>query len=334
MRNSVIDRRHFVALTAASALAPAVVGGAAAQPSSQAWPNRFVRLVVPFPPGGANEPFARNLGAKLSEIWGQQVVVDNKPGAAGNLGAEFVARSAPDGYTMLIGGFPNAVNQFLYPSVGYDFVADFAPVTLIGFSPSLLVVPNSSPARTLPELVALAKASNGRLNYASSGVGTGSHLSGELFKRTAGFEMTHVPYRGGALAHTDLIAGRVDLMFNSMTSVLTAVRAGQLRGLAVTSPKREPAAPEFPTFAEAGLPGVEALVWFGFFMPARTPREIVAKVHADTVAAMADPGVRERLEGIGIVLIGMPPAEFADFIKAEVAKWGPLIKAAGISVRE
>jgi tripartite-type tricarboxylate transporter receptor subunit TctC len=323
-----IDRRKLLRSGAAAGLVSALPGHARAQNPTQAWPARFVRLVVPFAAGGANEAFARNLAARLSEIWGQQVVIENKPGAGGNIGAEAVARSEPDGYTMLIASFPHAVARFLYPSLGYDLIADLAPVTLIGLTPNIMVVPNSSPARSVAEFIAHAKAN--KVTFASSGVGTSIHLSGELFKRVAGIEMTHVPYRGGAPALNDLIPGRVDLMFNVMSSVLPQVRAGQMRGLAVTTAKRVPAAADFPTFAEAGLPGFEVTGWFGFFVPAKTPPEIVARIHADTNTALADPALRGRLENLGIVVVGSTPAELAAFLKAEMDKWGPVIKEAGI----
>ena len=323
-----IDRRKLLRVGAAAGLVSALPARASAQNPTQAWPSRFVRLIVPFAAGGANEAFARNLAARLSEIWGQQVVIENKPGAGGNIGADAAARAEPDGYTMLIASFPHAVARFLYPSLSYDLVAGFAPVTLIGLTPNLMVVPNSSPARSVAEFIAHAKAS--KLAFASSGVGTSIHLSGELLKRVAGIDMTHVPYRGGAPAVADLIPGRVDLMFNVMSSVLPQVRAGQMRGLAVTTPQRVAAAAEFPTFAEAGLPGFEVTGWFGFFVPAKTPPDIVAKIHADTARALADTALRGRLEELGIVVVGSTPAELAAFLKAEMEKWGPVIKEAGI----
>jgi tripartite-type tricarboxylate transporter receptor subunit TctC len=301
---------------------------------AQSWPNRYVRLIVPFTPGGANEAYARNLAAKLSEIWGQQVVIENRPGAGGNIGAEIAARSDPDGYTMLIASFPHAVNRFLYPSLGYDLLADFAPVSLIGETPNLMVVPNSLPVHSVAEFIAYAKANRGKVTYASSGHGTSIHLSGELFKRTTGIEMMHVPYRGGAPALSDLIAGRIDVMFNIISSVLPQVRAGQMRGLAVTTARRVVAAPEFPTFAEAGLPGFEASAWFGFVVPSKTPPHIVAKINADTIAALADPVLKGRLEQLGVVVAGSTPEEMAAFLKSEVDKWGPLIRDAGITMHE
>ena len=324
-----IDRRKLLRTGTAAGLLSALPAPVRAQTQTQApWPTRFVRLIVPFAAGGANEAFARNLAARLSEIWGQQVVIENKPGAGGNIGADAAARAEPDGHTMLIASFPHAVARFLYPSLSYDLVDSFAPVTLIGLTPNIMVVPNSSPARSVAEFIAHAKAS--KLTFASSGLGTSIHLSGELFKRVAGIDMTHVPYRGGAPAVADLIPGRVDLMFNVMSSVLPQVRAGQMRGLAVTTAKRVSAAPEFPTFAEAGLPGFEVTGWFGFLVPAKTPPEIAAKIHADTARALADPTLRGRLEELGIVVVGSTPAELAAFLKAEMEKWGPVIKEAGI----
>ena len=247
----MITRRRLAGLAAASALAPALTAGAA---HAQAWPRRFVKLVVPFPPGGGTDGVARILANRLSEVWGQQMVIENKGGAGSNIGAETVARAEPDGYTMLIGSLPLAVNRFLYPSLNYDPIADFAPVSLICLYPNLMVVPNSSPAKSVMEFVAHAKANRGKITFASSGTGTSTHLSGELFKRMTDIEMTHVPYRGVALALNDVIPGRVDVMFNTMAGVLQQARTGQLRGLAVTTAKRFPTAPEFPSVAEAGCP--------------------------------------------------------------------------------
>jgi tripartite-type tricarboxylate transporter receptor subunit TctC len=326
--DSMITRRRSIKL-AAAAMAASLPRAALAQAP---WPSRFVKLVVPFAAGGANEAFARNLATKLSDIWGQQVVIENKPGAGGNLGAEMVARAEPDGYTMLIASFPHAVNRFLYPSIGYDLLADFAPVTVIGATPNLMVVPNSSPANTVADFIAHAKSNPGKVSFASSGAGTSIHLSGELFKRVTGIDMTHIPYRGGAPALADLIPGRVDLMFNVMSSVLPQVRGGQMRGLAVTTPRRVAAAAEFPTMIEAGVPNFVVTGWFGFMLPAKTPPEIVRKVHADSVAAINDPAVKERLEALGIVIEGSSPDEFSAFLRREADKWGPVIKEAGIRV--
>src|SRR5712691_7944936 len=337
----MIDRRRFVGLAAASTLAPGCIARPAwaqisAQTSSaqtyaaQPWPRRFVRLVVPFPAGGGTDAVARLVANRLSEVWGQQMVIENKGGAGSNIGAEAVARSEPDGYTILIGSLPLAVNRYLYSSLNYDPISDFAPVTQICLYPNLMVVPNSSPAKSVPEFIAHAKANQGKITFASSGTGTSTHLSGELFKRMTDIEMTHVPYRGVALALNDVIPGRVDVMFNTMAGVLQQARAGQLRGLAVTTAKRFPTAPEFPTIAEAGVPGFDVSSWYAFLMPVRTPAEIVRKMHADTVAVLAEPAIKDKLAPVGVMVVGSTPEEFAAVLKAETELWGPVIKAAGI----
>ena len=325
----MIDRRHITRLFA-SALAAALIGAPAfAQaPSPSAWPNRFVRLVVPFPAGGGTDAVARILANRLSEVWGQQMVIENKGGAGSNIGADAVARSEPDGYTVLIGSLPLAVNRYRYSSLTYDALTDFAPVTLICLYPNLMVVPNSSPAKSVPEFIAHAKAS-GKITFASSGTGTSTHLSGELFKRMTGIEMTHVPYRGVALALNDVIPGRVDVMFNTMAGVLQQARSGQLRGLAVTTPKRFPTAPEFPTVADF-VPGFDVSSWYAFLVPVKTPAEIVKKLHADTVAILREPAIKSKLEQVGVMAIGSTPAELAAQLKSETEMWGPVIKAAGI----
>src|SRR5262245_8467402 len=295
----MLSRRRFVGLCAGAVAAPAFITSARAQ----AWPNRIVRLIVPFPPGGGTDGVARIVTNRLSEMWGQQVVIENRGGAGSNIGAEAVARAEPDGYTLLIGALPLAVNRFIYPTLNYDSVTDFAPVTLMCSYPNLLIVPNSSPAKSVSELIAHAKANNGKLTYGSSGIGTSPHLSGELFKRMAGFEATHVPYRGVAPAMNDLIPGRIDFMFNTAGVVLPQTRAGQVRGLAVSTAERFPTASEFPTVAESGLPGFDVSSWYAFFVPAQTPPEIIRKIHADTVAALAEPAVKARLEGLGVLVV-------------------------------
>jgi tripartite-type tricarboxylate transporter receptor subunit TctC len=323
----MIDRRRLLELAAASALVPGFTAGPAC---AQAWPRRFVRLVVPFPPGGGTDAVARILANRLSEVWGQQMVIENKGGAGSNIGAEAVARSEPDGYTVLVGSLPLAVNRYLYPSLSYDPIADFAPVTLLALYPNLMVVPNSSPATSVMEFIAHAKANRGKITFASSGTGTSTHLSGELFKRTTGIEMTHVPYRGVALALNDVIPGRVDVMFNTMAGVLQQVRSGQLRGLAVTSAQRFPTAPDLPTVAESGVPGFDVSSWYALFVPAKTPNEIVRKLHADTVAVLAEPATKERLEKTGVMVAASTPEQLGAHLKAETELWGPVIKAAGI----
>jgi tripartite-type tricarboxylate transporter receptor subunit TctC len=323
----MIDRRRLLGLAAASTLAP----GLATHPArAQAWPRRFVRLVAPFPAGGGTDAVARVLANRLSEVWGQQMVIENKGGAGGNIAFEMVARSEPDGYTVLITALNLVINRFLYASINYDPDADFAPVSLICIFPNLMVVPNSSPAKSVMEFVAHARANRGRITFASSGTGTSTHLSGELFKRMVGIEMTHVPYRGVALALNDVIPGRVDVMFNTMAGVLQQVRSGQLRGLAVTTAQRFPTAPEFPTVAEAGVPGFDVTSWYAFFVPAKTPPEIIKKLQADTVAVLAEPAMKEKLAQLGVGVVGSTPEELAALVRRDAETWGPVIKAAGI----
>src|SRR5262249_31995313 len=266
---SYIGRRKFLAtLGGAAAAWPLAV-------RAQAWPERHIRLVVPFPPGGGADAIARIVAARLSEVWGQQVVIENRGGASGNLAAEAVAHSAPDGYTLFLAGDFQAVNLFLYPKLSYDPVGDFAPVSLVVQYPNAMVVPNTSPAHSVGEFIAYAKTKAGKVSFASPGYGTAPHLAAELFKRVAGIEMTVVPYRGAAPAIQDVIPGRVDFFFNNIAPLLPLMQQGQLRALAVTTTKRSPAAPELPTLAESGLPGFDVTGWYAFFVPAKTPPEIV-----------------------------------------------------------
>jgi tripartite-type tricarboxylate transporter receptor subunit TctC len=289
---------------------------------------------VPFTPGGGIDAIGRIIGARLSETWGQQVVVENKPGAGGNIASELVAHSAPDGYTVYITAAGLAVNRYLFASINYDPVADFAPVTLICFFPNLLVVPNSSPFRSVADVVAAARTNPGKVTFASPGHGSSPHMSGELFKYMAKVDLTHVPYRGASPAYTDLIAGRVDCMFSVMASGLPLVQSGQLRALGVTTAARVAAAPRIPTIAEAGIPGYDTSSWFAFFVPARTPEVIIRKLHADTVAVLGEPQIRAKLDQLGVVVAGSTPEELGAHLKAEMAKWAPVIRAANIKVSE
>jgi tripartite-type tricarboxylate transporter receptor subunit TctC len=328
--------RRLIPLFGFSALAATLLAHpiAPAQAQTEAWPTRVVRLVVPFPAGGGADAIARILAVRLSETWGQQVVIENRGGASGNLAAENVAHSAPDGYTLFLAGDFQAVNLFLYPKLNYDPLADFTPVTLVVQYPNAMVVPNASPARTVKEFIAHAKANQGKLTFASPGLGSAPHLAGELFKRRAGLEMTTIPYRGAAPAIQDVIPGRVDLFFNNIAPLISLMQQDQLRVLAVTTTKRSPPAPDVPTLAEAGMPGFDVSGWYAFFVPAKTPAAIVKKMHADTVAALADPTIRGRLEQLGLFVVGSTPEELGQFLKAEMDKWGPVIKEAGISIRE
>ncbi len=289
---------------------------------------------MPFTPGGGIDSIGRILGARLTEIWGQQVVIENKPGAGGNIASEFVARSAPDGYTMYITAAGLAVNRYLFESINYDPLADFAPVTLICLFPNVLVVPNSSPLRSVGDLVAQAKAEPGKLTFASPGHGSSPHMSAELFKHMAKVNLTHVPYRGASPAYTDVIAGRVDCTFAVMASGLPLVRSGQLRALGVTTAARVATAPEIPTIAESGVPGYDTSSWFAFFVPAKTPPEIIAKMHTDTVAVLAGPQIRAKLDALGVVVVGSTPEQLGAHLKAEMERWAPVIKAANIRVSE
>jgi tripartite-type tricarboxylate transporter receptor subunit TctC len=332
----MITRRRLVQVSAASVLAAGLPDRAAlAQAAApQAWPIRIIKLVVPFTPGGGIDGVARIVGARLSEMWGQQVVVENKPGAGGNIASELVARSTPDGYTMYITAAGLALNQYLFPSINYDPRADFAPVTLICLFPNLLVVPSSSPLRSVGDLLAAAKANPGKITFASPGHGSSPHMSGELFKYMANVDLTHVPNRGAAPAFTDVIAGRVDCTFAVMASGLPLVQSGQLRALGVSTAARVQAAPDVPTIAEGGVPGYDTSSWFAFFAPAKTPPDIIRKMHADTVAVLAEPAIKSKLEGQGLIVVGSTPEELGAHFKSEMEKWAPVIKTANIKVNE
>jgi tripartite-type tricarboxylate transporter receptor subunit TctC len=336
MRTPVITRRHLVALSAAAAVAPIPIGRPAfAQgAATQAWPNRIIKLVVPFTPGGGVDGVARIVGARLSEMWGQQVVIENKPGAGGNIASEMVARSGPDGYTMYISAAGLALNRYLFQSISYDPVADFAPVTLICLFPNLLVVPSSSPFHSVADLIAGAKKDPGRLTFASPGHGSSPHMCGELFKYLAKVDLTHVPYRGASPALTDVLAGRIDAYFSVMASGLPLVQSGQLRPLGVSTASRVQAAPDIPTIAEAGVPGYDTSSWFAFFVPAKTPPDIIRKMQAGTVAALAEPAIKAKLDGLGLIPVGSTPEELGAHFKAEMEKWAPVIRAANIKVNE
>jgi len=332
----MVTRRQLMQALAACALAaPVGARRALAQASSpQGWPTRVIKLVVPFTPGGGIDSIGRIIGARLSEMWGQQVVVENKPGAGGNIASEFVARSAPDGYTLYITAAGLAVNRYLFASINYDPVADFAPVTLICFFPNLLVVSNSSPFRSVNDLLAEAHKNPGKVTFASPGHGSSPHMSGELFKYMAHADLTHIPYRGASPAYTDVIAGRVDCTFAVMASGLPLVQNGQLRALGVTTAARVATAPDVPTIAEAGVPGYDTSSWFAFFAPAKTPPEIIRKIHTDTAATLAEPPIKAKLDQLGVIAVGSSPEELGAHLKAEMEKWAPVIKAANIKVSE
>jgi tripartite-type tricarboxylate transporter receptor subunit TctC len=325
----MIDRRRMIALAGASTAASLLSSGANAQAK---WPSRYVRLIVPFPPGGGTDAIARVVAVRMSAIWGHEMVIENKGGGATSIGTDIVAKADPDGYTVLLQSVPLAVNKFLFAALPFDPVADLAPVSLICDYPNVMCLPMSSPARTVREFIDNAKANPGKITYASSGYGTSVHLSGELFNRMAGVNLQHIPYRGAGPAFNDLIPGRVDMMFNNIGSVVPFIKGGKLRPLGVTSLKRNAELPDVPTVSEAGVPGFEVIGFYAFFAPARTPPAIVAKFHADTVKALADPVIRARLDQLGVGVIASTPAELGAFLKSEMDKWGPIIKAAGIKV--
>ena len=297
------------------------------------YPNHPIRLVVPFPAGGTTDILARAVAQRMSETLGQQVVVDNRPGAGGNIGSELVAKSAPDGYTLLMGTVgTHAINPSLYSKMPYDHVKDFTPVILVAGVPNVLVVNPDLPVKTVAELIAYGKANPGKLNFASSGSGTSIHLSGELFKTLTGLQMTHVPYKGSSPALTDLMGGQVQLMFDNLPSSLGFIKAGKLRALAVTSAARSTALPDVPTVAESGLPGFEASSWFGVLAPAGTPRDIVTRINAEVAKWLASPEAREKLASQGALAAGGSPEDFVRHIGAETTKWAKVVKESGAKV--
>ena len=323
-----IPRRQFMHLAAGAAALPFAPFAAHAQ----SYPNRPVRFIVPFPPGGASDPVARVLGARLSDIWGQPVLVENKGGAGGNIGALAAAQSAPDGYTIFIATNFMATNPFLYPALGYDPLTDLTPVTRLTNFTNVLLVPNSSPAKSIKEFIDHAKANPGKTTYASPGAGTIQHLCGELFRRTAKIELTHVPYRGGGPALTDLMSGRVDIMVATLPSVMSQIQGGTVRALAVTSATRVPFAPNIPTVSESGLPGFDVSDGQVLYMPGKTPAEFVNKVHDDVIAALAYPPVKQKFVDIYVLTVSSTPAEATAYLKDQMAKWGAVIKDANIKL--
>jgi len=300
---------------------------------AQAYPAKPIRVIVPFPVGGIADIYSRIVAGKLTESWGQPVVVENRTGAGGNIGADLVAKAAPDGYTIGIGSIgTHAVNVTLFSRMPYDAVNDFAPIAHLLEAEGLLVVHPSVPAQSVPELVAYARANPGKLTFASAGMGTASHLAGELFKSMAKVDMNHIPYKGNVPAITDLLAGQTSLIFATMPTVLPQAKAGRLRPLATIGPVRSAAVPELPTVAEAALPGFEVNNWVGFFAPARTPPDIVQRWNGETLRIMQSPEIQARLPNEGARFIPMTPEQFGAFVKSEIAKWAPVVKASGARV--
>jgi len=316
--------------TVAALLLSASVCGLSAPAVGQAFPSRPIKIVVTFPLGGAPDILARMFGAKMQENWGQPIVVDNRPGAGGNIGADYVAKSPADGYTLVMGTVgTHAINASLYSKMPYDPIRDFAPVILVAQTPNLLVVNNSVPAKTVRELIDYAKANPGKVNFGSPGIGTSIHVSGELFNTMAGIKTTHVPYKGRQFAIPDLLAGQIQMMFDNMPSALPLAREGKLRALAVTSLNRNPAAPDIPTMSESGLPGFEATSWFAVYAPAGTPGDVVARLNAEMNRIMTLADVKERLANIGLGVAGGTPEALAAYTKSELAKWAKVVKDSG-----
>ena len=333
-------RRRLLVLLAAPALPlPATVfGQPASAPTSGAWPSKPVRIVVPFAPGGTTDILARALAPELGKAFGQTFIIDNKPGAGGNLGADLVAKSPPDGYTLLMGTVgTQSINAALYPKMPFDPQKDLAPITMMAGVPNVLVMnPAKAQAnniRNVADLIRYARANPGKLNMASSGNGTSIHLSGELFKSMTGTFMLHFPYRGSGPALLDLIGGTMDLMFDNLPSALPQIKAGKLTALAVTSAQRSAALPDVPTVAEAGpVKGFEASSWFGLLAPTGTPPEIIDRIQQETAKALGTPALKERLLAQGAIPSGMTPAEFGRFIAAESKKWAEVVKVSGAKV--
>lgn len=305
----------------------ACMSGAAAQN----YPTKPIRFIVPFPPGGGNDTMARTFGQKMTEGLGQQVVIDNRAGAGGNIGAETAAHALPDGYTIFLGGVgSHGINPHLQVKPSYDPIKDFAPISLIASAPLLVIVPLSLPAKSINDLIQLVKARPGELNFASSGAGTIAHLAAELLNSMAKIKLEHVPYKGTGPALTDLLGGRVHVMFNSTVSVMPQVRAGKVRALAMTAARRSPALPDLPTVAESGVPGYEATSWYGVLAPAKTPRAIVTKLNSEIVRIAQSSEVRERLASDGADPGGNSPDEFSAYIKRELTRWASVIEQARI----
>ena len=308
----------------------ALVACAGTASAQSTYPAKAIRYVVPFPAGGPLDIVARALGQELNKSWNQPIIIDNRPGAGGNIGADLVAKAPADGYTILMGAVStHAINVTLYSKLPYDPVRDFAPITLITSVPNVLVVHPSVPAISVKELIALAKAKPGQINFASGSTGSAGHLAGELFKTMAGVNMVHIPYKGAAPAVVDLLGGHVSLMFDNMSSALPNIKSGRVRALAVTTLQRSPLLPQLPTISEAGLRGFDISTWFGIFAPAGTPPDIVARLNTETVRILNTREMKERLLALGAEPAGNKPDEFAAFVRLEIQKYARVVKASG-----
>jgi tripartite-type tricarboxylate transporter receptor subunit TctC len=324
---ALVQRREFLALAAGTAISFVALPRIARAASWQ--PTKNVRLVVPFAAGGANDIIARVLAERLSQMWGQQVYIENKPGAGSNIGTVEVVRADPDGHHLLITSSAVSVNGFLYEKPAFDPIADLAPVSLVSVIPNVMVVPAGAPARTVADFIAQAKAKPEGLNFGSAGSGSSLHLIGELFKRSTGVDMRHVPYRGAAPAMNDLIGGRIDVMFDTATVSMSQIRAGTIRAIGVSTRERLPALPDVPPIADT-VPGFDVGSWFALFYPAKTPRDVVQRVSDDVRTALQHDSVKTRLEDLGARIIGSTPDALGSHVRAEIDRWGPIIRAAAI----
>ncbi len=321
---------RYLAALACTMLWPLLVSG---QPAGQSYPNKPVHLVVPFTAGSATDILARTFGQKLSELWGQPVIIDNRPGAGGTIGAAFVAKSAPDGYTLLVHSAAHAYNPSIYSNLPFDTAKDFVEVVPLAGQPNVLIVAPSAGVKTVAELIALAKQKPGQLNFGSAGNGSGTHINAEKFKLAAGIDVPHIPYKGTPEALTDTMAGRITYFFSPISAALPNVREGKLLALGVSTAKRSAALPNVPTIAESGLPGFDYNLWVGVFAPTGTPPEIVDKINKDVANLLRSAEIKERFANLGAESMPMSPAEFKNFVRAEIEDSGKVIRAAGIKAQ-
>ncbi len=298
--------------------------------AQQNFPTKPVRLLIPYAAGGAVDILGRTLGDELSKRWGQPVIIENRTGAGGTIASQVVAKSDPDGYTLVIVASGHSINPYLYKKLPYDTFKDFTPISLLGSSPNMMMVAATSPFKTVADVIAAARAKPGSLSYGQSGIGTSTHLAGELFKSMAKVDISTVSYKGGAPIINDLLGGHLPLSFNNIPESISQIRAGTLRPLGVTSAKRAAVLPDVPTIAESGVPGYDTAVWWGMLGPGKMPADLAAKISKDCAAALNSPAVKQRLDNLGATVAGTTPAEFDKYIRAEYQKWGPIIKAAGI----
>ncbi len=315
-----------------AALAAATVAFTAPLAHAEQWPSKPVKILFGFPAASATDVIARTVGQKLSQKWGQSVIIDNRPGAGGNLGSALAAKAPADGYTIFFGTVANAISASLYSKLDYDYLKDFTPITLVATTPLVLVENPALPVKNVKELIGYAKANPGKLNFGSGGVGTSNHLAGEMFKSETGTKLVHVAYKGTPAAYTDLFSGQISLMWDNIVAVMPHIKAGRLKPLAVTSAKRSPSLPDVPTMEEAGLPGFEAVSWIGALVPTGTPQPIVDKIHTDLVAVLQMPDVKQQLGALGAVVVGNSPEQFAAWNRSELAKWSKAVKESGARI--